>query len=257
MATRRRCVNRTRSRFRERGAILVEAAIIAPLAIALVFGAMELGYAYYGKLTVEHMSIAGARAGSGSANDYLSDYSTLQAVEDAKTSMGASAITKIVIYRATSPSDRVPAACKSGPVANTSLTRGCNYYTGADSDSRKYAIAAMYETGPWQASLGWGHVNTDNGNGARPLATVGQGGTSGLTFVAIPGTTSAAFSSNPLTGGAVFGGYTADKFELGINYALGPGIKLVGGGIYWNVGGPVNGTSGQSWALMMGMDLRF
>jgi Flp pilus assembly protein TadG len=122
---------RTRSRIRERGAILVEAAIIAPIAIALVFGAMELGYAYYGKLTVEHMSIAGARAGSGSANDYLSDYNTLQAVEDAKTSMGASSITKIVIYRATGPGDRVPTACKSGPVTNTSGTRGCNYYTGA------------------------------------------------------------------------------------------------------------------------------
>ena len=64
-------------------------------------------------------------------------------------------------------------------------------------------------------------------------------------------------AGNPLAGAAVFGGYVADKFELGVNYALGPGIKLVGGGILWNVGGPVNGTQGQSWALMMGMDLRF
>ena len=55
----------------------------------------------------------------------------------------------------------------------------------------------------------------------------------------------------------MFGGYVADKFELGVNYALGPGIKLVGGGIYWNVGGPVNGTQGQSWTAMLGMDLRF
>ena len=92
---------------------LVEAAIIAPIAIALVFGAMETGYAYYGKLTVEHMSIAGARAGSGSANDYLSDYNTLQAVDDARTGDQASAITKIVIYRATGPGDRVPTACKT------------------------------------------------------------------------------------------------------------------------------------------------
>ncbi|HYD06676.1 MAG TPA: porin [Reyranella sp.] len=132
---------------------------------------------------------------------------------------------------------------------------GGNYYTGADSDSRKYVIAAMYETGPWQASFGWGHVNTDNGNGARTLLSTTA--TSGLTAAAIPGSTSANFGTNPLAGAAVFGGYTADKFELGVNYALGPGIKLVGGGIYWNVSGPVNGTQGQSWALMMGMDLRF
>jgi hypothetical protein len=134
---------------------------------------------------------------------------------------------------------------------------GGNYYTGADSDSRKYVIAAMYETGPWQMSVGWGHVNTDNGNGAHPLLTVAQGTTSGNTYVGNPGSTSAYFGTNPMAGAAVFGGYVADKFELGVNYALGPGIKLTGGGIYWNIGGPVNGSQGQSWALMMGMDLRF
>jgi Flp pilus assembly protein TadG len=131
MSTRRTSDNRRRS-LRERGAILVEAAIIAPIAIALVFGAMELGYAYYGKLTVEHMSIAGARSASGSANDYLSDYNMLQAIKDAKGGIGASSITKIVIYRATGAGDRVPTACKTASVVNSSTTRGCNFYTGAD-----------------------------------------------------------------------------------------------------------------------------
>jgi outer membrane protein OmpU len=134
---------------------------------------------------------------------------------------------------------------------------GNNYYTGGDNDSRKYAAAIMYETGPWQMSFGWGHVNTDNGNGARTITTVGQGGTSGLTLAAIPATSAGYFGTNPLAGAAVFGGYTADKFEVGVNYALGPGIKLVGGGIVWNVTGPVNGSQGQSWAAMLGMDLRF
>jgi hypothetical protein len=133
---------------RERGAILVEAAIIAPIAIALVFGAMELGYAYYGKLTVEHMSIAGARAASGSANDYLSDYNTLQAVKDARTGMSASSITKIVIYRATGPSDRVPTACKTASVPNTSSTRGCNFYTGDDLSLASSQFGCVGPPGP-------------------------------------------------------------------------------------------------------------
>ncbi|MFI5029878.1 MAG: porin [Reyranellales bacterium] len=134
---------------------------------------------------------------------------------------------------------------------------GNNYYTGGDNDSRKYAAAIMYETGPWQMSFGWGHVNTDNGNGARQLGTTTQGTTSGLVQVALPGTSAGYFGTNPVTGSAVFGNYTADKYEIGVNYALGPGIKLVGGGIIWNVGGPVNGSQGQSWAAMLGMDLRF
>jgi hypothetical protein len=134
---------------------------------------------------------------------------------------------------------------------------GGNYYTGADNDSRKYAAAIMYETGPWQMSFGWGHVNTDNGNGARTIVSTGQGTSSGLVLAALPGTTSGYFGTNPLAGAATFGGYSADKYEIGVNYALGPGIKLVGGGIIWNVNGPVNGTQGQSWAAMLGMDLRF
>ncbi len=134
---------------------------------------------------------------------------------------------------------------------------GGNYYTGQASESRKWAASIMYETGPWQMSFGWGHVNTDNGNGASALATVGQGGNSGLGYFAPAGSASGNFGGNPFAGAAVFGGYVTDKFELGVNYALGPGIKLVGGGIVWNVSGPVNGSSGQSWAAMLGMDLRF
>ena len=99
----------------------------------------------------------------------------------------------------------------------------------------------MYETGPWQMSFGWGHVNTDNGNGAATLATIAQGTTPAARRCvrACPGHQRRGyFGTNPLAGAATFGGYTADKFEIGVNYALGPGIKLVGGGMYWNVGGP-------------------
>jgi hypothetical protein len=134
---------------------------------------------------------------------------------------------------------------------------GGNYYTGKASETRKFAASIMYETGPWQMSFGWAHANTDNGNGASPLKTTAQGTSSGLTYVSAATSTSAYFGTDPTAGAAVFGGYVADKFELGVNYALGPGIKVVGGGIYWNVGGPVNGVQGQSWALMLGMDLRF
>ncbi|CAN5434430.1 porin [soil metagenome] len=134
---------------------------------------------------------------------------------------------------------------------------GGNYYTGQASESRKVAASIMYETGPWQMSVGWGHVNTDNGNGASTLGTLAQGTTSAVPLVAPATSARGNFGTDPFAGAATFGGYVADKFELGINYALGPGIKLVGGGILWQVSGPVNGTQGQSWAAMLGMDLRF
>ena len=95
------CVNAARCWSRPRSS--------RPSLIALVFGAMELGYAYYGKLTVEHMSIAGARAGIRQRQRLpLRLQHAAGGQADAKTGMGASSITKIVVYRATGPSDRVP-----------------------------------------------------------------------------------------------------------------------------------------------------
>jgi len=172
MSRRGRFDKRARSRIRERGAILVEAAIIAPIAIALVFGAMELGYAYYGKLTVEHMSIAGARVASGNANDVLADYNMLQAIKDAKGGVGASSITKIVIYRATGPNDRVPTACKTAAVVNSSTTRGCNFYTGADLSLASSNFGCVGPPGPttkkdnyWCPTSRKSALLSSNGNG--------------------------------------------------------------------------------------------
>jgi outer membrane protein OmpU len=48
-----------------------------------------------------------------------------------------------------------------------------------------------------------------------------------------------------------------NKWEVGVNYALGPGIKLVGGGMLYTASGPTNAVSGNSWVILLGMDLRF
>ncbi len=116
----------------ERGATLVEAAIVTPLVFLLIFGVAEAGYAYFGKLTVNNMSTVGARSGSGEANEVLADYAILQAIKTASSGMDASHLTTIVVYRATGSNDRVPTACKTTSVTNTSGTRGCNRYVGAD-----------------------------------------------------------------------------------------------------------------------------
>jgi hypothetical protein len=50
---------------------------------------------------------------------------------------------------------------------------------------------------------------------------------------------------------------SVNKWELGVNYALGPGVKLTGGGLLYSVGGPSAAVVGNSWGLLMGMDLRF
>ncbi len=140
---------------------------------------------------------------------------------------------------------------------------GANYYTGQDNATRFATAGIMYETGPWQVSFMWMGSMNNNGNGSGTIQSIasgtnaatlaGSGGTAG-TFGGIPGVNSNVFSG-PFA--LAFGTETAQKFELGANYALGPGVKITGGGILQTQSGPSNAVTGQSWSLLLGMDLRF
>ncbi len=140
---------------------------------------------------------------------------------------------------------------------------GANYYTGQDNATRFAAAGIMYETGPWQVSFQWMGAINNNGNGSNTVNSIaagtgaatfnGSGGSAG-TFGGTPGVNSNVFSG-PFA--LAFGAETANKFELGANYALGPGVKLTGGGLLMNQSGPSNAVTGTTWALLLGMDLRF
>jgi len=142
-----------------------------------------------------------------------------------------------------------------GSYGYDNLGLGGNYYTGVDNDNRKYTAGIMYETGPWQASVGWGRVVNNNGNGSVSALGVVSG--TSVIQVAAAANSSAAFGTNLNTGALSFGTEQADKFEIGASYALGPGIKVLGGGVYYNIAGQSNLTAQQSWQLFLGMDLRF
>lgn len=135
---------------------------------------------------------------------------------------------------------------------------GSNYFTGVDNDTRFYTAGVMYETGPWQMSFNWvGSFNT-NGNGSASVANIATGSGAQTTFTntGVPGINATAFNQNSL-GVLRFGQESVQKFEVGINYALGPGVKLTGGGLYYAASGPSNAVSGNSWGILVGMDLRF
>src|SRR5918993_70854 len=135
---------------------------------------------------------------------------------------------------------------------------GANYFTGIDNDTRFYTAGIMYETGPWQMSFMWAGFYNTNGNGNSNLATISTGTNVGTNTACggVPGVNSSCFSGNPATS-LFFGSNTVNKWEIGANYALGPGVKITGGAVMFNAGGPTNNTSGSSWAFLLGMDLRF
>jgi len=132
---------------------------------------------------------------------------------------------------------------------------GQNYYTGLSNDTRSYALALMYETGPWQLSVGGAVSYNDNGNGTLTVTSCTVG--TSACAVTVPTSSGVAFGTNPQAGALQFGTETASKIEVGANYAIGPGVKMMGGVIYNNLQGPTNAVAAQSWAALLGMDFRF
>jgi|GEM_PF-541230 len=150
-----------------------------------------------------------------------------------------------------------------GSIGYDNQGMGANYYTGQDNATRFAAAGIMYETGPWQVSFQWQGAVNNNGNGSNTVQSIasgtnaatfnGSGGAAG-TFTGTPGVNSTVFSG-PFA--LAFGAETSNKFELGANYALGPGVKLTGGGMLNNQSGPSNAVTGNAWAILLGMDVRF
>jgi hypothetical protein len=136
---------------------------------------------------------------------------------------------------------------------------GSNYYTGVDNDTRFYTAGIMYQTGPWQMSFGWtGSYNT-NGNGTQQCVTIAVNASNCTTTLGtgVLGVNNTAFTPGNNPASLAFGTESVNKFEIGVNYALGPGVKLTGGGLLYNASGPSSSVAGQSWGLLLGMDLRF
>jgi outer membrane protein OmpU len=132
---------------------------------------------------------------------------------------------------------------------------GQNFYTGVDNDTRFISAGLMYETGPWQLSAAWVGSRNTNGNGSASITSIAVG-TNAITAGGAA-TTSQAFGTNQNTGALTFGLETAQKYELGANYALGPGVKLTGGFLYYAISGPTNLVNQNSWAALLGMDFLF
>lgn len=150
-----------------------------------------------------------------------------------------------------------------GSIGYDNQGMGANYYTGVDNATRFASAGIMYETGPWQVSFMWMGAINSNGNGSNTVQSIaagtnaatlnGSGGSAG-TFAGTPGINSTVFGGSYAL---AFGAETANKFELGANYALGPGVKLTGGAFINNQSGPSNAVTGNTWAILMGMDVRF
>jgi Flp pilus assembly protein TadG len=99
---------------RERGAVLVEAAVIFPVLIFIVLGICEYGLAYRNSLTVSSATRAGARTASALARNGTFDTDTVDAVSAALTALPKGRWQEIWVYDAQTPAAINPGMPDSG-----------------------------------------------------------------------------------------------------------------------------------------------
>jgi hypothetical protein len=109
------------TRLRERGAALVETAIVLPLVLVLTFGAIEFSIAFNQSGTLAAATRAGARTASTLAKDPQYAIKTADAVAAALQSIGATQVDQLWIYKVASGSSNAPIG---GSFAS------CSYCTG-------------------------------------------------------------------------------------------------------------------------------
>ena len=90
---------RTRRCADDGGAVLVEAALITPLFVFLLFGTLEFGGLFKDYLTMNDASASGARAAAIAGNDANADYQILQGVKSSMNALTKTGIKKIIVYQ--------------------------------------------------------------------------------------------------------------------------------------------------------------
>lgn len=94
----RACREAPDRRREERGATLVEAALVYPLLFLLLFGIVEFGLAFKDYLTVSHAARDGARAGATYGNNPAADILILEDVHRALSTVGMSDGIQVKIF---------------------------------------------------------------------------------------------------------------------------------------------------------------
>ncbi|MEL7158904.1 MAG: TadE/TadG family type IV pilus assembly protein [Actinomycetota bacterium] len=184
---------RQRPRANERGAVLVEFALVATLLVTLVVGVLEVGSAWSDYQSLNQASRSGARVASQVGLQGEADQQALLAVESALGPLGNS-VSRIVIYEA-GADGAMPAACQTA-TAGYNGTANCNVYDAT-------SLANLTTPGWWGTGTSCG---TADGNWCAP--TERSDDLSDATFVGVV----VEVERNYLTG--LFGGGTQSMSEI-------------------------------------------
>lgn len=123
----------------QRGASLIEAALILPLVAMLALGAVEYGFLFRDVNRIERGLQSAGRTGSTVGTGRFADFEILRAIDTALGGMSGASIERVVVFQASALDGDVPASCRTAVLdpssmsAQGSSTPGarCNVYSPA------------------------------------------------------------------------------------------------------------------------------
>jgi Flp pilus assembly protein TadG len=184
----------------DRGAALVELAMVVPLLALLVFGTIELGQAWVADREVDAAVASAARVAAARGSVATADRDALLALRAALPADQLAAADRVVIFDA-STTGTVPAACLKPKGSSSQVGAvGCNSYSGAT--LRSVTATSMAGFGPTGADRYWAPSARPD-TLAGPPAYVGvwlrteHRGVSGLWFAHVEVTASAVYRIEP------------------------------------------------------------
>jgi len=139
-ATQARGFHRLHARARdgERGAVLVEAALILPFLITFLAGIIDFGFMYRHYLTVASATRSATRAVARAGPQPTADWEALQALLSARSNLPTNSIQYAVVYKSPDgPSGKVPTACRTASVVNV-----CNRYVNAGGVTNPFTMSS-------------------------------------------------------------------------------------------------------------------
>lgn len=121
---------RGRARSGDRGAIIVEFALVLPIIVLLLLGTIEFGMAWKDQNQLERAVQTAGRTLGSAGSDRFADYEALRSLDSQLSAMRASEIRKVIVYRSTGTDGTVPADCLAiAPTGSKAGIEGvCNVY---------------------------------------------------------------------------------------------------------------------------------
>ncbi len=116
----RRSLKRSHRGERDRGATLIEAAIVMPVLMLIIFSVLEMGMLFRNYLSVTQLTRDGARSASAFGRDYDADFRTMSTIQHTVNVITSGEVKRVVLFDATDGREnaRVPDICTTADPSN-------------------------------------------------------------------------------------------------------------------------------------------